>query len=32
ETYQAIKNFLKTRKGSLWQRILRFTKQKIKGI
>jgi len=32
ETYLAIKNFLKTRKGSLWQRILRFTKQKIKGI
>lgn len=32
ETYQAIKNFLKTRKGSLWQRILRFAKQKIKGI
>jgi hypothetical protein len=31
ETYQAIKNFLKTRKGSLWQRILRFAKQKIKG-
>lgn len=31
ETYQAIKNFLKTRKGSLWQRILRFTTQKIKG-
>ena len=31
ETYQAIKNFLKTRKGSLWQRILRFTKQKTKG-
>jgi GT2 family glycosyltransferase len=31
ETYQAIKNFLKTRKGSLWQRILRYTKQKIKG-
>ncbi len=31
-TYLAIKNFLKTRKGSLWQRILRFTKQKIKGV
>jgi hypothetical protein len=31
ETYLAIKNFLKTRKGSLWQRILRFAKQKIKG-
>ncbi len=31
ETYLAIKNFLKTRKGSLWQRILRYTKQKIKG-
>jgi hypothetical protein len=32
EAYLAIKEFLKTRKGSLWQRILRFTKQKIKGI
>jgi hypothetical protein len=32
ETYLAIKNFLKTRKGSLWQRILRYTKQKIQGI
>jgi hypothetical protein len=32
EAYLAIKDFLKTRKGSLWQRILRFTKQKIKGI
>jgi hypothetical protein len=32
ETYLAIKNFLKTRKGSLWQRILRFTKQKFKSI
>ncbi|MBM3402043.1 MAG: glycosyltransferase family 2 protein [Bacteroidetes bacterium] len=32
EAYQAIKNFLKTRKGSLWQRVLRYTKQKIKGI
>lgn len=32
ETYQAIKNFLKTRKGSLWHRILRYAKQKIKGI
>ncbi len=31
EAYLAIKDFLKTRKGSLWQRILRFTKQKIKG-
>jgi GT2 family glycosyltransferase len=32
EAYLAIKDFLKTRKGSLWQRILRFAKQKIKGI
>jgi GT2 family glycosyltransferase len=32
EAYLAIKDFLKTRKGSLWQRILRLTKQKIKGI
>jgi hypothetical protein len=32
EAYLAIKEFLKTRKGSLWQRILRYTKQKIKGI
>lgn len=32
EAYEAIKNFLKTRKGSLWQRILRFAKQKIKRI
>jgi GT2 family glycosyltransferase len=32
EAYLAIKDFLKTRKGSLWQRILRFVKQKIKGI
>jgi GT2 family glycosyltransferase len=31
EAYLAIKEFLKTRKGSLWQRILRFVKQKIKG-
>lgn len=31
EAYLAIKDFLKARKGSLWQRILRFTKQKIKG-
>jgi hypothetical protein len=31
EAYLAIKEFLKTRKGSLWQRILRFAKQKIKG-
>lgn len=27
--YQAIKNFLKTRKGSLWQRLIRFAKQKL---
>jgi hypothetical protein len=26
--YQAIKNFLRTRKGNLWQRLMRFTKQK----
>jgi len=32
EAYQAIKNFLKTRKGSLWQRVLRYANQKIKGI
>jgi len=31
ETYHAIKDFLKTRKGSLWQRIQRFIKQKIQG-
>ena len=31
EAYLAIKEFLKTRKGSLWQRILRFVKQKMKG-
>ena len=30
--YHSIKNFLKNRKGSLWQRILRFAKEKIKGI
>lgn len=27
--YQAIKNFLKTRKGSLWQRVIRFAKQRL---
>lgn len=27
--YKVIKNFLKNRKGSLWQRVLRFTRQKI---
>lgn len=32
EAYEAIKNFLKSRKGSLWQRLLRYAKQKIKGI
>jgi len=32
EAYVTIKNFLKTRKGSLWQRILRFAKQKMKSI
>lgn len=32
ETYLAIKSFLRTRKGSLWQRILRYAKQKFKGI
>ena len=30
--YQSIKNFLKNRKGSFWQRIIRFAKEKIKGI
>jgi hypothetical protein len=30
--YHSIKHFLKNRKGSLWQRILRFAKEKIKGI
>lgn len=30
--YHSIKNFLKNRKGSLWQRIIRFAKEKIKGI
>jgi GT2 family glycosyltransferase len=30
--YQSIKSFLKNRKGSLWQRIIRFAKEKIKGI
>jgi hypothetical protein len=29
QAYQAIKKFLANRKGSLWQRILRFAKQKI---
>jgi len=29
QAYQAIREFLKNRKGSLWQRILRFAKQKI---
>jgi len=29
EAYKAIREFLKNRKGSLWQRILRFAKQKI---
>ena len=28
--YTAIKDFLKNRKGNIWQRILRFAKQKIK--
>jgi hypothetical protein len=27
--YQAIREFLKNRKGSLWQRVLRFAKQKL---
>jgi hypothetical protein len=27
--YGAIKNFLKTRKGSFWQRLIRFAKQKL---
>lgn len=30
--YHSIKNFLKNRKGSLWQRIIRFAKEKLKGI
>jgi hypothetical protein len=30
--YQSIKDFLKNRKGSLWQRIIRFAKEKIKGV
>ena len=30
--YHSIKNFLKNRKGSLWQRISRFAKEKLKGI
>jgi GT2 family glycosyltransferase len=30
--YHSIKSFLKNRKGSLWQRIIRFAKEKIKGI
>jgi len=29
QAYQAIREFLKNRKGSLWQRIIRFAKQKI---
>ena len=29
QAYQSIKQFLKNRKGSLWQRILRFAKQSI---
>jgi hypothetical protein len=28
--YQSIKNFLKNRKGSFWQRIIRFAKEKLK--
>jgi hypothetical protein len=30
--YNSIKDFLKNRKGSFWQRIIRFAKEKIKGI
>jgi GT2 family glycosyltransferase len=30
--YNSIKDFLKNRKGSIWQRIIRFAKEKIKGI
>lgn len=30
--YQVIKDFLKNRKGSLWQRIIRFAKEKINRI
>jgi hypothetical protein len=29
QAYQSIKEFLENRKGSFWQRILRFAKQKI---
>src|SRR5476651_1494584 len=29
KAYQAIKNFLKTRKGTIWQRVIRFVRQKI---
>jgi hypothetical protein len=29
QAYQSIKEFLENRKGSFWQRILRFVKQKI---
>ena len=29
QAYQAIKHFLKNRKGNIWQRVLRFVRQKI---
>ncbi|MES2278241.1 MAG: sugar transferase [Bacteroidota bacterium] len=29
QAYQAIKHFLKNRKGSIWQRVIRFVRQKI---
>lgn len=32
DAYLAIKQFLKTRKGSLWQRGLRFIREKLKGV
>ena len=32
QAYQAIKTFLKNRKGSIWQRIISFAKEKLKGI